>query len=529
MLDYILQIIFFQLAFLLIYEFWLQKETFFNLNRIYLLATPLISFLIPFIRIQSLQETAPAMALQNMSDKTTIWLPEVFIGGTPQTEILVNASSTDSSLNWWLILYLSGVAIALGVFLYKIYRLEKISKTSRPVHNKYFSIYEIPNSTAAFTYSDRLYIGENISEKEREQIITHELVHLNERHGVDLMIFELMKIAFWFNPLIYLFQSRLATLHEYIADEDTVKKSGKKQYFESLLNTAFGTSDISFTNQFFNHSLIKKRIIMLQKNKSKTVSKFKFLIIIPLMLAMLTYVACSEDKTIEASPDLSQYSYTLTKGEGMSGENREVHNEYEAFLFNNPDYVSWATIEANSITYSVHPADEKVPSGYRKLEVGSPNGDSSYIMYMNLNPGSKEEKTPEEMEPIKLNKDYDSADRVPFALIEQVPTFSECKDLISREEQKKCVSRTISAFVNRNFNTNLGKELGLTGINRVIVQFRIDETGNITDIKSRAAHPELEKEAERVIASLPEMEPGIHRGKKVSVMYSLPIAFQVAE
>lgn len=528
-LEYILQVIIFQLVFLLIYEFWLQKETFFNLNRGYLLATPLMSFLIPFIRISSLQETAPAMVFQNISDNTVIWLPEVFIGGSPQNEQLAISSATAPNMNWWLIIYIIGVVIALGVFFYKLYRLEKLSKSSRLIQDKYFKIYEIPNSNAAFTYFESLYIGAQISEKEREQIITHELVHLHQKHGLDLILFEFLKIAFWFNPMVYLYQSRLATLHEFIADENTVRKTGKKSYFEGLLNTAFGTSNISFTNQFFNHSLIKKRIIMLQKNKSNSISKFKFLIIIPLMLAMLTYVACSEDNTVEESPRLSEYSYTLNKGEGMTTENQAVHNKFESFLFSNPDYVSWATIEKNSITYTIHPADEKIPSGYRKLEVGSPDGQSSYIMYMNLNPGSEEEKRPEDMEAIKLNKDYDSAERIPFALIEQVPVFEECKDLPSGEAQKKCVSRTISSFVNRNFNTDLGKELGLTGIHRVIVQFRIDETGRITDIKSRAPRPELEKEAERVIASLPKMEPGMHRGKKVSVMYSLPIAFKVAE
>ena len=180
------------------------------------------------------------------------------------------------------------------------------------------------------------------------------------------------------------------------------------------------------------------------------------------------------------------------------------------------------------IKYTIHSKDEEVPSGYRKLEVGFPNGDS-YIMYMNLDPNSSEDKSPKDMEPINLDNDFNSKDKIPFALIDQVPTFPECHGIPSQEDQKSCVSNEISKFVNLNFNTDLGRELGLTGVNRVIVQFRIDETGKIADIKARAQHPELEKEAKRVIANLPEMEPGMHRGKKVSVMYSLPIAFKVAE
>ncbi|TBW30051.1 M56 family metallopeptidase [Gramella sp. KN1008] len=503
--DYILQVIFFQLAFLLIYEFWLQKETFFNLNRIYLLATPVISFLIPFIRIKSLQETTPAVVFQNISDKTVIWLPEVFIGGEKTAQTNVIASGTDSGLNWWLILYLIGAAIALGIFLYKFYRLEKISRNSRPVYNKYFHIYEIPDSKAAFTYSDRLYIGENLSEKEREQIINHEMVHLHEKHGVDLMIFEFMKIAFWFNPLIYLFQSRLATLHEYIADEDTVKKSGRKQYFEQLLNTAFDTSNISFTNQFFNHSLIKKRIIMLQKNKSGTVSKFKFLIIIPLMLAMLTYVACSEKETEQQVSTLTGESFLMVEVNDLSNRTDEELLEIEEAL----------TTLKNSDAY----AGLKI-KGQEKILIYSKD-QATGEMEIRIERTDGKVSTPKKQveEPLKI---------VPYAASDMTPSFPECSDL-DREDRKKCTSTEIANFVNKNFDTSLGKKLGLTGINRVVVQFRIDETGTIADIKARAPHPELEKEAERVIGNLPQMEPGIHRGEKVSVMYSLPIVFKVSE
>lgn len=81
-------------------------------------------------------------------------------------------------------------------------------------------------------------------------------------------------------------------------------------------------------------------------------------------------------------------------------------------------------------------------------------------------------------------------------------------------------------FVNQNFNTNIGKELGLTGISRIIVQFKIGQDGNIAEVRARSSREELKEEAIRVINSLPKMTPGEQNGQKVSVMYSLPIAFQ---
>jgi len=118
---------------------------------------------------------------------------------------------------------------------------------------------------------------------------------------------------------------------------------------------------------------------------------------------------------------------------------------------------------------------------------------------------------------------------VPFAVIEDVPIFPGCENLSNNEERKQCMSQKINKFVNREFDTDLGAELGLSGVNRVIVQFKIDKNGDIVEVMSRAPHPRLEKEAARVINKLPKMKPGKQRGKAVGVMYSLPIVFQVQD
>ena len=112
---------------------------------------------------------------------------------------------------------------------------------------------------------------------------------------------------------------------------------------------------------------------------------------------------------------------------------------------------------------------------------------------------------------------------VPFAVIEDVPIFPGCENLKNNNERKACMSEKISKYVNKEFDTDLGSELGLSGINRVIVQFRIDEKGNIGQVRARAPHPRLEQEAARVINSLPKMKPGSHNGEKVTVPYTLPI------
>jgi hypothetical protein len=89
------------------------------------------------------------------------------------------------------------------------------------------------------------------------------------------------------------------------------------------------------------------------------------------------------------------------------------------------------------------------------------------------------------------------------------------------------MSSFISDFVAKNYNINIAKENGLTGRQRINVIFKIDTNGNVVEVKSRASHPALEVEAERVVSSLPKFIPGTQKGKAVVVPYSLPILFNV--
>ena len=118
---------------------------------------------------------------------------------------------------------------------------------------------------------------------------------------------------------------------------------------------------------------------------------------------------------------------------------------------------------------------------------------------------------------------------VPFAVIENVPIFPGCENEQGNNAKKQCMSEKIQRFVTRNFNTELASDLGLSGRQRINVIFKIDKSGNVTGVRSRAPHPGLEKEAARVINSLPKMKPGKQRGKAVTVPYSLPIVFQVQD
>jgi len=126
-------------------------------------------------------------------------------------------------------------------------------------------------------------------------------------------------------------------------------------------------------------------------------------------------------------------------------------------------------------------------------------------------------------------KEQQELKEIPYSVVSEVPYYNICKDLKSNDDRKKCASKEVSYFVNRNFNINLASKLGLKGRQRILVIFKIDTSGRIIDVNARAPHPELEKEAIRVVRSLPKFDvPGKHDGMPVVVPYSLPIVFQIA-
>ena len=117
---------------------------------------------------------------------------------------------------------------------------------------------------------------------------------------------------------------------------------------------------------------------------------------------------------------------------------------------------------------------------------------------------------------------------IPFIIIEIAPAFPSCKG--SEAEKKVCFNEKMRKHINRKFNTDIAQDLGLSpGKKRINVQFIIDKTGNITNIRVKAPHKRLEKEAKRVVKLLPQMIPATQRLKHVKVRYNLPILFNVED
>lgn len=537
MIHYILQIIGFQLVFLLVYEVFLKKETFFTWNRVYLLLTPLVSLVLPFLKIPALQQSIP--------ESYKIALPEVLTGVPLQERVLNGGQLAEvtitgtGSVNLYTILtniWYVGVLMGVLFFAYKLYKIWNLSSsgTSRKIDG--IRVITLPNSTTAFSFFNTMYLGADLSETQRKSIVMHEAVHIKERHTLDLLFFEILRIVFWFNPLVYIYQKELTLLQEFQADATAVLQTDKAKYYQELLARVFQTEKISFINTFFNHSFIKKRITMLQKSKSNRVAKFKYALIVPLLCAMLFYVSCSvssvepvnSTKTSDASSENDVPNMVVTLSEIGEKGLLTVGVKDKSLL--TEDEINF--IKAAKMGIGLRDMAENRSSSFFEF-------DEFFLVYSSLFIENLAKEKGVSIKFFSSNSNSDivldieqvpnsELENIPFAVIDKVPTYNDCSG--SNDELKKCMSDAISKFVNENFNVGLAKELGLKGVNRVFVSFRINKNGNITNIRARAPHPELEDEAIRVLRLIPDMEkPGEHNGRPVGVLYSLPITFKIQE
>jgi len=290
MIRYILECMAFQLLFLIIYDLFLKRETFFQWNRVYLIGTFVLSLLLPWIKIEAFKTT--------VSSEYFVY-PE-YLWGMDMSEGVVVApeNSTSFDLSATEIIFYGGMLIAALLFAYKLFQIDRLKRQGEIRYFKDFTRVVVRNSNMAFSFFRSIFLGDQVLEKEHQSIIQHELVHIEQRHSWDLLFFELMRILGWFNPLVYVYQNRVSELHEFIADAK-VAKTHKAEQYQMLLSQVFQTQHISFINQFFKSSLIKKRIVMLQKSKSKRIWQLKYLLLVPLVVGMLVYTSLEAQ---ESSP-----------------------------------------------------------------------------------------------------------------------------------------------------------------------------------------------------------------------------------
>jgi len=251
------------------YWLLLKKETYFHLNRIYLISALILSFVVPALRLTSPFLTAPA--------------PEEFIGS-------ILPAPPSPSISWGGVLlgvYLTGVLACLLRLGAHLARLAVIVRRCGVRRAGGFKVVVIPEDFAPFSFLGFIFINVNaLVETDLRRILAHERVHVRQLHSFDVLLMELVIAFQWFNPFVWPYKKSLQETHEYLADAGVIAQGFSPVTYQLLLfEQHVGAKLFEFANNF-KQSQIKRRILMLSKIQSGGAAKLKLLLVLPLAVVL---------------------------------------------------------------------------------------------------------------------------------------------------------------------------------------------------------------------------------------------------
>jgi TonB family protein len=275
-----------------VYRLFLSSDTFFQTNRIYLIIAVVFSLLVPILPLQ--------IPLDSSNPASAIMLDTFVVNSSKISPAPSHSFDIFRALTY---LYLIGAAVFFLRFLLQIGQIFILIHKFGISRYRDCKIVCTSGDYAPFSFFDLIFINpKNLSQESLDTIINHERVHIRQGHTIELLLFELLTVVQWFNPVVWLYRKAIKSVHEYLADEGVLTGGcNRVDYQQMLLRQSTGIQINAFTNNF-NHSLIKKRIIMMTKTKSTFLARLKLLLAAP--VALLLVVAFT------ASPYLSAIAQT---------------------------------------------------------------------------------------------------------------------------------------------------------------------------------------------------------------------------
>jgi hypothetical protein len=431
------------------YYLLLRKETFFHLNRLYLVSTAIFSFFIPIIHsdwvknlfiTQKVQHTlytyAKPILVYRFKD---IEEHHLTIG-----QILV-------------VIYAIGAAILITRFILQLISLKKLIDTPE-------------DSTGAFSFFRSIKLGGNLDNL--EIITAHEQAHANQWHTVDILLIEAVAIVNWFNPIVYFYRLEIKHIHEYIADRHALENGIDKADYAMLLLSQTLKTPHELVTPFFNHSLLRQRIIMLQKSRSKYTALLKYGLSAPLFVLMMIMASVTIGKTNVV---------------------KIIKNKAEHLFSTTAISFAPAPIIKKLVSHVAPPVNNEKPVVK----------DSAYTLN-DLEPA-----------PSSQHAAVKPAEEPVFITVEEEPQFKGGMPAFYRFLSKNI--QYPESMLTKNVQ---GKEL---------ISVTVETDGSLSDIKVvKDIGCGAAKEVIRVLKMSPKWEPGYQNGNKVRVKYTIPISFNIS-
>lgn len=305
----------------LVYYIFLRNDTFFMVNRIYLLLATLFSLVIPLFHL-------PIKFGEGMTSFLVI-LDPVLITPSKISNLSIH------HLNWLeilMVVYLTGVMIFTIRFVVQLVQLWILTRKNGITRKENANVVFVEEKFSPFSFFNLIYIRKEISQSEElRPIIDHELVHIRQRHSLDLLLVELLTIIQWFNPFAWLLQRSIKNLHEYLADEGVVRSGIAKHLYQQLIfDQTLGKQINNLTNNF-HYSLIKKRFIMMTKTPSAQGAKLKVFLALPAIIVAILFFSAGNINPLQAQDKQAQ-KMNQASGDDKVFEKVEVAPEFPGGL-----------------------------------------------------------------------------------------------------------------------------------------------------------------------------------------------------
>jgi TonB family protein len=353
MLLYLYQLTIAWALFALFYHLFLRKETFFKMNRVFLLTAMVGSLFMPYISQTSLSGSLPALGPAML-----VTLPEITIG--------VN---TKTSLFPWgtvlLTIYVLGALIAAARLCYGLIAIGKrIWSAEKYQLEGGLTLLRSQDAEHPYSFLHWIFVPSsfNLHDANHAAMLSHEKAHARELHSLDVLLSELLCVAFWFHPMVYWYRRSLRTTHEYLADQAAAQSHSRKQYGLLLIGQVHSGFAPALAHHFF-HSPIKKRLTMLTRNASAPMRRFKYAMLLPMfalvascMSGQMTDDNMEELQSSEATvrPDeadkLPEYPGGMTELVKFLGSNIKYPKEAEEKGLEGTVFVQFVVEKDGSIT-----------------------------------------------------------------------------------------------------------------------------------------------------------------------------------
>ena len=481
-------------AFVLFYAFYrlfFYKDTFFKLRRAILLAFFGLALFYPLLNIQDWVRQQEPIA-------DVIYMYSAML---PEATAKADAAASVDWYGWLLgslgFIYWGIVAFLCGRFLVQLSSILWLAHTSERVVIHETPVYALRKAAGPFSFFRMVFLHpESHSDKETDEILTHECTHVSQWHSIDVILSEMMCMACWFNPFVWLLKREVRHNLEYLAD-NTVIQSGydSKSYQYHLLGLAHHQSVTTLYNSF-NVLHLKNRIMMMNKKRSPGIVRTKYLIFIPLVgiLMLLSNIEAVARLTVRLANEATVSNAMVTAtgilvdetGQPLIGASVVVKGGIEGTITDRKGAFS-LEVPANAILRCSY-------QGRESQEVLA--ADMTNNTHLSLSSKSRE-----------MNEQV-------FTVVEKMPSFPG-----GDAELLKYIATNIKYPKESQDNGEQG---------RVICSFIVGRDGSVNNPEVlRGVTPLLNEEAVRVINTMPRWNPGMQRGKAVAVKYTVPITFRL--